>query len=104
MRGRAHGDELRRQVHKILNTRDTSSLSTRMWILSTAAFAIWIVYGVVLGEWPIILPNAVCFLLAGLILTLKVMSPRQRETICQSAIGGWARRDREITCRLAGVS
>ncbi|MGE0550490.1 MAG: SemiSWEET family sugar transporter [Kofleriaceae bacterium] len=69
------------QAHKILKTRDASSLSTKMWILSTTAFAIWIVYGVLLGDWPIILPNVVCCILAGFILSLKLMSPRKRDAV-----------------------
>ena len=69
------------QVYKILKTRDTKGIATSMWLLSTCAFAVWIVYGVLLGQWPIIIPNAVCFVLAGFILALKLMRRATRDAI-----------------------
>ncbi|HEU0032517.1 MAG TPA: SemiSWEET family transporter [Kofleriaceae bacterium] len=72
------------QTWKILKTRDTKSLSAPMWMLSTTAFAIWIAYGVMLGEWPIVIPNALCFLLAGFILTLKLLPRPKRDKVAET--------------------
>jgi MtN3 and saliva related transmembrane protein len=72
------------QAWKILRTRDVSSLSTPMWILSAVAFAVWTTYGVLLGEWPIIIPNALCLLLSGFILALQVMPPHKRDAIADA--------------------
>jgi MtN3 and saliva related transmembrane protein len=69
------------QFHKIVKTRDVKSLSAPMWMLSTAAFALWIAYGVMLGAWPIIIPNAVCFVLAAFILVLKLLPRRTRDRV-----------------------
>jgi MtN3 and saliva related transmembrane protein len=69
------------QTWKILKTRDTKSLSTPMWILSMTAFAIWVAYGVMLGALPIIIPNALCCVLAGFILTLKLLPARKRDAL-----------------------
>jgi len=69
------------QTGKILKTREVDGLSTPMWLLSTIGFAVWIVYGVVMGTWPIVVPNVVCFALSGFILTLKLMSPAKRERV-----------------------
>jgi len=69
------------QTYKILRTRDTSSLATPMWILSTVAFALWILYGIVLGQWPLIVANAICFALCALILVLKVLPRRERDAV-----------------------
>ena len=74
------------QAWKILKTRDVGSLSAPMWILSTTAFAVWIAYGVLQREWPIIIPNAVCFLLAGFILTLKLLPSRKREAVADALV------------------
>ena len=74
------------QAWKILKTRDVGSLSTPMWILSTVAFAVWVVYGVLQREWPIIIPNAVCLLLAGFILTLKILPKRKREAVAEAIV------------------
>lgn len=60
------------QTHKIIRTRDTSALSRNMYILTTVAFAMWVVYGVSTREWPLIIPNAVCTVLAAVILALKL--------------------------------
>jgi MtN3 and saliva related transmembrane protein len=69
------------QTGKIVKTRDVSSLSTPMWILSTTAFALWTAYGVLLGEWPIVIPNAVCLALAGFILVLKLLPAPKRDRV-----------------------
>jgi MtN3 and saliva related transmembrane protein len=69
------------QVAKILRTRDTRAISTPMWILSIVAFAGWIVYGVRIAAWPVIVPNAVCLVLAGVILVLKLLPARARERV-----------------------
>jgi MtN3 and saliva related transmembrane protein len=74
------------QSHKIVKTRDVKSLSAPMWMLSTTAFAMWIAYGVMLGEWPIIIPNAVCFVLAAFILALKLMPRRARERVSDKLV------------------
>jgi MtN3 and saliva related transmembrane protein len=34
--------------------------------------ALWLVYGVLLGAWPIIIANGITLLLAGLVLVLKL--------------------------------
>jgi MtN3 and saliva related transmembrane protein len=74
------------QTWKILKTRDTRSLSAPMWVLSTTAFAIWIVYGFLLGAWPIIIPNVVCLVLAAFILTLKLLPARKRDAVADTLI------------------
>lgn len=75
------------QAVKIVRTRDTSSLSTPMWVLSTTAFAVWIGYGIGLGELPIIIPNAVCFVLALVILILKILPRHRRDRVLDKVAG-----------------
>jgi MtN3 and saliva related transmembrane protein len=72
------------QVKKILKTRDTSSLSTSMWLLSTTSFAVWVAYGALLRTWPIVVPNAVCCVLAAFILTLKLMPKHKRDRVADA--------------------
>jgi MtN3 and saliva related transmembrane protein len=76
------------QTWKILRTRDVRSLSTSMWILTTSAFAVWSVYGLLQRQWPIIIPNVLCFVLAGFILTLKLLPRRKREAIAEAIVPG----------------
>jgi MtN3 and saliva related transmembrane protein len=75
------------QSWKILKSRDVRSLSAPMWILSVVAFAVWSAYGILEAEWPIIVPNVVCFLLAGFILALKLMPRHHREAVAEAVTG-----------------
>jgi MtN3 and saliva related transmembrane protein len=69
------------QVRKLVKTRDTHALATGMWVLSTTAFALWTLYGFLLGAWPVVVPNAICFVLAAFILTFKLLPRRARHTV-----------------------
>jgi MtN3 and saliva related transmembrane protein len=61
-----------------LKTKDVSGISAGMYALFTAGVALWLVYGVMLGQWPIIVANAVTLVLAGLILSTKLSVDRGR--------------------------
>lgn len=65
------------QAALTLRTRDVNGISLGMYAAFTAGVALWLVYGVVLGAWPIILPNAVTLALAATILWMKVRVERQ---------------------------
>ncbi|RMF17112.1 MAG: hypothetical protein D6758_06890 [Gammaproteobacteria bacterium] len=60
------------QVLHTLKTRDTRSLSLGMYSIFTAGVACWLVYGIMLGAWPIIAANVVTLLLAGTVLIMKL--------------------------------
>lgn len=59
------------QAWLTLRTRDVSGISLGMYMGFTAGVALWLVYGLLLGEWPIIIANAVTFALAASILVTK---------------------------------
>jgi MtN3 and saliva related transmembrane protein len=69
------------QAWRIVKTRQTDDLSTVMWTLQVIAFVVWIVYGALLTAWPIVLENAVCVVLAGFILTMKVLPHSLRHAV-----------------------
>jgi MtN3 and saliva related transmembrane protein len=60
------------QALKSWQTRDLSGVSLAMYSLFTLGVALWLVYGVMLGSWPIIAANAITLALAGVVLTLKL--------------------------------
>lgn len=60
------------QVVKTLRTRQTRDISLSMWSLFCAGVAMWLVYGLLLGAWPVILANAATLLLAGIVLAVKL--------------------------------
>lgn len=72
------------QVWKLIKTRKNEDMSTPMWILETVGFSLWIAYGIALGAWPIIVPNALCALLSAFILVMNVVSHRTKHEIADA--------------------
>lgn len=60
------------QVWKVFKTGDTAAISARMYALTVSGFALWSAFGLIRGEWPIILTNTICFCLSGCILLKKL--------------------------------
>jgi MtN3 and saliva related transmembrane protein len=69
------------QAWKIVRTRDVEGLSAGMYLLTAAAFALWLAFGWLQGEWALIVPNALCLAAASFILAMIVMPRRQREQV-----------------------
>ncbi|MCP9815636.1 SemiSWEET family sugar transporter [Synechococcus sp. GreenBA-s] len=59
------------QVVKTLRTGDTSGISLRMYALFTSGIALWGLYGLLTGDGPLIVANAITLVSAGLILDRK---------------------------------
>jgi MtN3 and saliva related transmembrane protein len=60
------------QAIKTVRTKDTRAISLRMYVVFTAGVAMWLVYGIVLHSWPMILANIVTLGLSGTILAMKM--------------------------------
>ncbi len=60
------------QALHTFRTRDVSGISLGMYSLFTAGVALWLVYGLLLGAWPIVVANAVTLALALAILMMKL--------------------------------
>jgi MtN3 and saliva related transmembrane protein len=60
------------QAAKTIRSRDTSGISLGMYVVFTIGIVCWFGYGLALGSWPMILANAVTFVLAAVILALKL--------------------------------
>jgi MtN3 and saliva related transmembrane protein len=56
-----------------LRTRDVHRISATMYGVFTVGVALWLAYGWQLGEWPIIVANAVTLVLAATILITKLV-------------------------------
>ena len=69
------------QAWKIIKTRNTADLSKRMYTVTVIGFALWLAYGVMMGQWPIIVTNALCFLLSGFILAMKLLPQEKKEAV-----------------------
>ena len=60
------------QAVKTIRSRDTSGISLWMYVVFTFGIACWFGYGVFLQSWPMIVSNAITFLLSSTILGLKL--------------------------------
>ncbi len=60
------------QIIKIVRERDASSVSLRMYLVTTIGFICWTIYGALSGSWPVTLANAVCLALVVTILVLRL--------------------------------
>jgi len=60
------------QVVKIVRDRDAAAVSLRMYAITVTGFALWTVYGWILGEWPLIAANAISLMLSSIVLALKI--------------------------------
>ena len=72
------------QAWRVIKTRETKDLATPMWVMNVAGFALWTIYGVLIATWPIIVPNAICFLLASFILVMKLASSPTKQRIASA--------------------
>ena len=60
------------QVWQTFRTRDVSGISLVMYSLFTLGVGLWLVYGVLMVAWPIIIAKAITTSLALLILLMKL--------------------------------
>ncbi len=60
------------QAWKIWRTRHTADISLGMYALFTLGVALWLIYGIFLVSWPIIIANSITLLLAGAVLVMKL--------------------------------
>lgn len=60
------------QVIRTWRTRSTDDISLGMFSLMVFGIALWLFYGIVIGDWPLILADGVSLLLAATILMMKL--------------------------------
>ncbi len=60
------------QAWQTWRTRDAAGISLGKYAMFCTGVALWLVYGLLLGAWPIILANAVTLVLALAILVMKL--------------------------------
>lgn len=60
------------QVIKAWRTRSTHDISLGMFLLFSTGLVLWLMYGALIGSWPIIIANTVTLVLALVIVVLKL--------------------------------
>ena len=72
------------QAWKIIRERSTKGLSLAMFVLTALAFAAWTTFGVLKGEWTLVIPNAICLCFALFILAMIALPQRKTEEIAEA--------------------
>ncbi len=60
------------QAYKVIKTKDTSGISLGMYILFVLGVFLWLVHGIQVQDWPLIISNSITFVLSSIILTFKI--------------------------------
>ncbi len=55
------------QAWTIVRSRNTDGISLKMYLITVAGFVAWLAYGVLLGQWAIIVQNVICLCLSSFI-------------------------------------
>jgi MtN3 and saliva related transmembrane protein len=66
------------QAVKSYRTRDLSGISLPMYTIFTLGVALWLVYGLLKQDWPIIIANTITVVLSAMIMGLKIMETLKR--------------------------
>jgi len=72
------------QAWKIIKSRRTEDISTRMYLVTVIGFTLWTIYGVILMQWPLIVTNSICLMLSGFILVMKLLPQREKEKVAEA--------------------
>lgn len=62
------------QVVQSWRTRDLSGISLPMYTIFTVGVLLWLIYGILIQDWPVIIANAITAMLASVVLLLKLKS------------------------------
>lgn len=65
------------QAWLTFKTRDVSGISLGMYSAFTVGVALWLVYGLTLGAWPVVVANTITLVLALSILVMKLRYGRK---------------------------
>ena len=61
------------QVWRTWKTRDVSGISLPTYAIITVGLALWLVYGILKGDLPLTVANAVMVVLTGAITVMKIV-------------------------------
>ena len=67
------------QVVKTIRTGDTSSISLFMYSLFTVGVFLWLIWGYIERQLPVVLANGLTFALASVILVMKINAVVRRK-------------------------
>jgi len=59
------------QVIKVLRTKNTKDLSLMMYVIIFIGVLLWLIYGIAIDRYPMIIANAITIIFVSIILFMK---------------------------------
>ncbi len=69
------------QAWKIIRSRKTKDISVGMYILTVTAFGLWLAFGVMERQWPLVASNGICLALSLFILVMTLLPKRAKDRV-----------------------
>jgi MtN3 and saliva related transmembrane protein len=72
------------QAWRVIKTRETKGISAPAYALTVCAFVAWVAYGILLGDWPLIITNSVCLVFSTFIFVMTLLPRAKREAVADA--------------------
>lgn len=72
------------QAWGIIRSRNTEAISLKMYVITVAGFVTWLTYGILQGQWAIIIQNVICLALSAFILTMKLLPQPKTKAVADT--------------------
>ena len=76
------------QAWTVIKSRNTDGISLKMYIITVIGFVAWLLYGLLLMQWAIIVQNVICLCLSAFILTMKLLPQQKKEAVADALTPG----------------
>ena len=81
------------QAWAVIRSRNTDGISLKMYVITVIGFVAWLVYGVLVGQWAIIVQNIICLCLSSFILVMKLLPQPKKEAVADALTPEFASAD-----------
>ncbi|MES2961682.1 MAG: SemiSWEET transporter [Pseudomonadota bacterium] len=75
------------QAIKAIHTKNTSGISFLMYLMFVVGVGFWLAYGILLGKPAMVIGNIITFILAGIVLVVKIKNCKKSEFSRSSSKG-----------------
>lgn len=71
------------QTYKMIKTKSTKDVSTATYGMLLVGFAMWVAYGILREDYPVLIANSISVLVCSVILFLKFCTPEALDKISE---------------------
>jgi MtN3 and saliva related transmembrane protein len=54
-----------------------------MYVLTVGGFGLWLAYGLMRGDWPLVVTNLICLALSSFILVMTMLPSNRRREVAE---------------------